>query len=88
MPLFTAAKDNSSFLSIFNYCYPALIYFLYAFIKLLIGLYRKENIYKILLKFCGILLWTYGLQLLCKKGYTSVSWAIVLLPLAIYFTVM
>jgi len=47
MPLFTGSKDNSSFASIFTYCYPAFIYFLYAFIKLLIGLYRKENIYLI-----------------------------------------
>ena len=33
-----------------------------------------------MIKLVYVLLWTYILQLLCRKGYSSVSWFLVLLP--------
>jgi hypothetical protein len=87
MVLINQTTSSNSF-NIFNYCYPAILYFLYAFIKLLFKVYQKNNIYLILLKFLGILIWTYILNLLCTKGYTAVAWVLVLLPLAINFTLM
>lgn len=35
-----------------------------------------------------VLIWTYLLNLLCKKGYTKVSWLFVLLPLIAMFVLL
>ena len=35
-----------------------------------------------------ILFWTYILNLICKDGYTNLSWFIVLLPFIFYFILM
>lgn len=35
-----------------------------------------------------ILFWTYVLNLICKDGYTNLSWFIVLLPFIFYFVLM
>ena len=35
-----------------------------------------------------ILFWTYILNLICKDGYTNVSWLIVLLPFIFFFILM
>lgn len=35
-----------------------------------------------------ILVWTWILQKLCKKGYKSISWLIVLLPFVLMFLVL
>ena len=42
----------------------------------------------ILLKFLYILFWTWILNLICKDGYTAVSWIIVLVPLIMSAMIM
>lgn len=41
-----------------------------------------------LVKMLYIFFWTWVLQLLCKNGYTSVSWFLVLLPFIAMFVVI
>jgi hypothetical protein len=37
------------------------------------------------LKFIYILFWTYILNLLCKNGYSGISWFIILIPFILFF---
>ncbi len=47
---------------------------------------QVTNTYVIfLIKFLYVLFWTWILNLLCKNGYTSVSWFLVLLPFIVMF---
>ena len=49
------------------------------------GLVRAEspinNIVYFIFKIVYVFIWTYLLNLLCKKGYKTMSWVILLLPL-------
>ena len=87
----TTALKTLSFLgelNLFNYCFPAIVYFLFAFGKLLWNVYAGADLWLMLTKFLVILLWTYALNWLCKKGYSTVAWFLVMLPFAILFTTM
>ena len=52
--------------------------------KYCVGLFKVNsdchNLVYFMIKLVYVLLWTYILQLLCSKGYGSVSWFLVLLP--------
>ena len=61
-------------------CTPAKIYFAIAVIAAVFGLFNGMSI---ILAFWNLLfafIWTYVLGWLCNKGYTSISWVLVLLP--------
>ena len=40
-----------------------------------------NNVFYFVFKIVYVLIWTYLLNLLCKKGYKTMSWVILLLPL-------
>ena len=40
-----------------------------------------SNVFYFVFKIVYVLIWTYLLNLLCKKGYKTMSWVILLLPL-------
>lgn len=41
-----------------------------------------------IIKFIYILFWTWVLNLICKDGYTGISWFLVLLPFILLFVIM
>jgi hypothetical protein len=61
-------------------CTPAKIYFGIAVIAAIFGLFNGMPIIAALLNMVFAFIWTYVLGWLCKKGYTSISWFLVLLP--------
>ena len=61
-------------------CTPAKIYFGIAVIASVIGLFSGVSIIAIFMKLVFAFIWTYVLGWLCKKGFTSISWFLVLLP--------
>ena len=61
-------------------CTPAKIYLIIAVVASVVALYNKVMFGAVLMKFLFALLWTYVLGWLCKKGYTNVSWFLVLFP--------
>jgi len=79
----------SSIKSIFvNLCMPSKIYLVISVIALLIATFTSFTIVTILAKIVFIVLWTFILNWICKKGYTTVSWGLVVVPyvlLAIMF---
>ena len=68
--------------SISNLCRPATIYFWISIIGILVSLAKFQFISVIFSAFFT-LLWTALLDYLCSKGYSTVSWILLLLPIII-----
>ncbi len=61
-------------------CTPAKIYFAIAVIAMIFSLLNGASIMMEFWKIVFAFIWTFVLGWLCKKGYTSISWFLVLLP--------
>jgi hypothetical protein len=61
-------------------CTPAKIYFAIAVISTVIGLFSGQTVMSSVWKLVFAFIWTFILGWLCKKGFTSISWFLVLLP--------
>ena len=61
-------------------CTPAKIYFAIAVIATLVSLFYGMSIMMGVWKIVFAFIWTFILEWLCKKGFTSISWFLVLLP--------
>jgi hypothetical protein len=61
-------------------CTPAKIYFAIAVIATIIALFNGLSIMMAFWKLIFAFVWTFVLGWLCKKGYTSISWFLVVLP--------
>jgi len=62
-------------------CTPAFLYFVLSVITLVIGIFTKFNLLSLIMNGFFILVWTWFLNFLCDKGFTIVSWILVLLPI-------
>ena len=70
--------------SVKSLCTPASIYFWISIIGLTIAFLTKFQLSTTVINLFFILLWTYFLNYLCSKGYSTVSWVLVLLPIIIF----
>jgi hypothetical protein len=61
-------------------CTPAKIYFAIAVIAAVVGLFNGISVMMAFWNLVFAFIWTYALSWLCSKGYTSISWFLVLLP--------
>lgn len=61
-------------------CSPAKFYFAIFLLNILFMLYHRIRLVLVFSKIIFGCIWTYFLSWLCKKGYKSVSWFLVLLP--------
>ena len=61
-------------------CTPAKIYFSISVIATIIGLFSGIPLMYAFWKLVFAFIWTFVLGFLCKKGYTFISWFLVLLP--------
>lgn len=71
-----------------NLCTPALIYFAMAIVSIVILLFSKVSPTVLMGKTVIVLLWTWFLNFVCKKGFTTVSWVLVVSPYICLFTAM
>lgn len=71
-----------------NLCTPAKIYFGIAVIASIFALFRGVEFSAVFMKMFFAFVWTYILGWLCKKGYSSISWFLVLLPYIIIILAM
>jgi len=69
-------------------CTPAKIYFAIAVIAVVIGLFNGLSVMYAFWKLLFAFIWTFILGWLCKKGFTSISWFLVLLPYIIILLAM
>jgi len=61
-------------------CTPSKIYFSIAIIASIIALLGGVSFMIVFIKLVFAFIWTFALGWLCNKGYTSISWVLVLLP--------
>jgi hypothetical protein len=61
-------------------CNPAMLYLILSIITILMGLSAQVQVGVFVVKLIWMVVWVYILNLLCSKGYTTVSWVLVLLP--------
>jgi hypothetical protein len=61
-------------------CTPAKIYFALSVVSCILMLFDKAHIIAIFSKLIFAFLWAFILGWLCSKGYSSLSWFLVLLP--------
>lgn len=61
-------------------CTPSLIYFVIASIVIVIGIFQRFQPFSLIIKAIFVLFWTWFLNFLCSKGYTGISWFLLLLP--------
>ena len=71
-----------------NLCTPAKIYFAIAVISTIMALLSGISFMILFMKLIFAFIWTFVLGLLCDKGYTSISWFLVLLPYIIILLAM
>lgn len=64
-------------------CSPAIIYFIFVSVHVLVAMYNNETNQALLQLITGILI-TLLLQLLCMRKLTLVSWFIVFIPFIFY----
>lgn len=64
----------------FQFCQPAKIYLAIAALGSLIAIMSRVPAMPVISKLAFAFLWSLFLNYLCGKGYTSVSWFLVLLP--------
>ena len=60
-------------------CSPALIYFVIAIIGILMAI-KRTGIMSGVGSLIFVVIWTWFLNFLCKKGYNIVSWFLLFLP--------
>ncbi len=70
-------------------CNPAKLYFVLVVISIIVGLFSGFQFVALVLKLIFAFVWTVVLNWLCKKGWKTVSWILVLMPfifiIIIYF---
>ena len=66
-------------------CTPARIYFALSIVSCLLMIINRVPILAIAIKLVFAFLWAYVLGWLCRKGYKSISWFLVLLPFIMIF---
>jgi energy-coupling factor transporter transmembrane protein EcfT len=75
--------------SISSFCLPAKIYLALAILSIVISLIISvETIYASIIHFIFAIFWTWVLNLICKSGFSVVSWILVLIPIFIYIIVI
>jgi hypothetical protein len=57
-----------------------MLYFVISIIAILFALFHGVKLMAVLGKVVFVLFWTFLLNMLCKNGFKSVSWFLVLLP--------
>jgi len=79
----TPSASSSSF-SLSSLCTPAMIYVVIAVIGTIMGVFYEFQPLSLLVKVIFIMFWTWFLNFLCSKGYTGISWFLVLLPFILF----
>ena len=67
-----------------KYCSPAQLYLVLAAIGLILGFFQNFKVITLIVHSAFVILFGFILNLLCKKGYSSISWVIVALPFVFF----
>jgi len=65
-------------------CVPAMLYLILAILALITMAVKNCGALCLLFKVLFIAIWTWFLNFLCTKGYTIISWILVILPFVMF----
>jgi len=65
-------------------CVPAMLYLILSVIALISMAFQSCGALCLLFKVLFIAIWTWFLNFLCRQGYTTISWILVLLPFILF----
>ena len=68
-----------------NYCTPAQLYLVLGVIGIISAFFNKFSVETLLTKALFLVIWAWVLNWLCTKGFTAISWVLVLLPFIMTF---
>lgn len=71
-----------------KFCTPSLVYFVLSVIALVLAVMKKFQPVSLIVKVVWVMFWTWFLNFLCSKGYSGISWFLVLLPFILTISVM
>ena len=63
-----------------KYCTPAQLYLILGVIGIISASFNKFSVETLLTKALFLVVWAWVLNWLCSKGFTAISWILVLLP--------
>ena len=70
-------------------CLPSKIYLVLSIFSIILALLMSiNNTLYCIIKFAFALFWTWVLDLICKSGYPTVAWVLVLLPIILFLGVI
>ena len=72
-------------MGISSLCTPAMIYFVISIIYLIINIFTNFNIMSMVIRLLVILVWTWLLNFLFTKGFTVISWLLIIVPFLMSF---
>ena len=72
----------------FSICAPSLVYLFLSLISILLSILFGIRNFMTIIQFICTIFWTWVLNLICKAGYTWVSWILVLLPFIIILLII
>lgn len=65
-------------------CTPAMLYFVFAVIALIINFLRTFNFGMLIITALIIMLWSWFLNFLCNMGFSFISWLLIIVPFLTY----
>lgn len=69
-------------------CVPAMLYLVLSVIALISMAFQSCGALCLLFKVLFIAIWTWFLNFLCRQGYTTISWILVLLPFIMFILII
>ena len=73
-------KYKRTMSAVLKLCTPAMVYLVVSVLALAYGVVQQMSAMTLIFKVLLVALWTFLLNWLCAKGYSTLSWIIVLLP--------
>ena len=63
-----------------KYCTPAQLYLVIGAIGIIMSFLKNYGVWTLLTQALFLIIWAWGLNWLCSKGFKAISWILVLLP--------
>lgn len=77
------ANSNSS-----SICTPAMLYLVLSIIAIVVMVFQKCELVSLIFNVLFVAVFTWFLNFLCSKGYTGISWFLVILPFILIILMM
>lgn len=69
-------------------CTPALVYLVLSVVSFLYTAQASSSVHNLFVQGLFVIVWTFLLNVLCQRGYTALSWILVLLPIILLVIVI